>query len=368
MSATYYLWLIDPRGRRVEFVRSVVELEATLPVNAPAVLSIVAKPTPLLRRAVVEEGWRLECYRKPAGRRAYLLHQSQFVVRRGRDYEPRRGSPLISLTAKSGEDLLADRIVAYAANSSEAAKSGQAIDAMMVEIVDENLGAAAAAERQLSLLSIAPAAGTGPSTSRAFSRQNVLSVLQGLAEEAAQLGTPVFFAVPWAGTGWRFETYVGLRGVDHTQRSGTNPVVFSAAAGTLSNPSVEVDRSDERSVIYAGGTGVEESRIVESATDAARVGTSQIGWREGWRDARNGGSTSAYVQAEARSELRARRGRRIFTGEITDADGFDRRWRLGDLVTAEHNEQFDCRVDLVRVRYQRRTETVTASLRAEELL
>jgi len=118
--------------------------------------------------------------------------------------------------------LLARRIVAYLTGSAEARKNAEADD-MMKEYVYENMGAGAAAARQFPAtlgFEIAGDQTAGPVLEYSSKFGNVLSVLQGIADRAAEDGTRVYFGiVPVVHNGIiipRFETRIGRWGNDRT--------------------------------------------------------------------------------------------------------------------------------------------------------
>lgn len=136
------------------------------------------------------------------------------------------GDPqVITIFGPDLNHLLTRRIVAYLTGSPEARKAAEADD-MMKEYVYENFGAGAAAARQLPAalgFEIAGDQTAGPALEYSSKFGKVLSVLQGVAERAAEDGTRVYFGmVPVIRNGIvvpRFETRIGRWGRDRTKLS-----------------------------------------------------------------------------------------------------------------------------------------------------
>ena len=264
------------------------------------------------------------------------------------------GAQATIVHAVDAVDLLRRRIVAYAAGSSEAVKSGAADDVMKA-IVRENLSSSATtASRVLpaALFRVAGNLGAGPSVAKAFSRRRVLDVLREIADTATQAGTYLAFDVVWTGATLEFRTYTQWRGVDHRFPSGFNPVILSPDTGSLTRVSYRVDYADEVTYAYAGGQGEGDARAVGTATDTARATLSPFARIEAWVDARNTDNSTALAD-EADAAVRAGRPRVVFEGAVNaDAPGatYGRDYRFGDVVTAQaFGVSVDCRIDAVSV-------------------
>lgn len=117
-------------------------------------------------------------------------------------------------------DLFARRVVAAASGSAEAQKNGPADD-VMKEYVYENLGAGAAADRQLPAalgFTMAADAGAGQTVDYSSVYGNLLEVLKRVAQRAAEGGTKTYFGMQNVVAGGRviphFVTSVDLWGRD----------------------------------------------------------------------------------------------------------------------------------------------------------
>jgi hypothetical protein len=163
-------------------------------------------------------------------------------------------------------------------------------------------------------------------------------------------------------------TYTGQRGVDRRRQAG-NPdaVLIGPDYGNFDNARMEMDYTDEKTYIYAGGLGEGAARVIGTASDAVRIGASPFGRREYFKDSRHS-TTLADANDEADSELRERRLKVSLTGSIIETPNvrYGINFSFGDLLTVEFNGQlFDARVSVVHARFQERREALDARIRYE---
>jgi hypothetical protein len=336
--------------------RRVGELTLTLPPDQRLPLTLFAKDGILLvTRAAV----------------GVAVDVQPWLIRRRRLTRAADGRISLTLGARHPNDLLRRRIVAYAAGSAEADKSGAA-DNLIKAVARENFVSPTDTARTMSGFTVASDVSAAPSVSKAFSRQNVLSVAQSLCQMSAQAGTYLGFEVRGTGTlgSYQLVTYTGQRGTDRRITSGRYlPIGPDQGVGAYS---VEDDWSEEATFVYAGGQGEREARDVEDAEDAAASAASPQGRAERFREATMipYGDTAA-LQDEADAALYAAQARVRFDGQAQDAPGaiYGRDYGWGDLltVTAE-GRTFDCRVDPVRITEDDRGEQRDIRLTSETVL
>ena len=272
-----------------------------------------------------------------------------------------QGSETVTLKGPCINDLLARRIVAYAAGTAQAQMTDQ-IDDMMKAIVADNLGGDAAAARQLTdWLTVEGNTTAGASITKAFAWRNMLTVLQDLGQIGQEQGNKVFFEVAWlGGADLRFRTALDYLGTDHSYGSTAaagSPLVFSQEFGNLSTPDYELDYRDEVTYVYAGGQGEGSDRTIVEVEDTDRSARSEWGRMEAFQDARNL-STDTAITSEANARLQTGRPRLRFTGQVLDTPSsrFGVDWNFGDKVTAQYNRQaapslvFDGVIESVTVR------------------
>ena len=365
--ADYEIRIQDASGNTLLALDQWQSLDYARTVNNVGALTLRLPPT--LALTYFKRDGRIFVYRSIPNMPPRIDLQTYFLITRVQQVLTEQGERYIEIGAMDAMHLLKRRIVAYAAGSSQAVKSAAADD-LMKAIVRENLSSSATdTSRQLaaSLFSVTANTSQAPTVAKAFSRRTVLDVLRDVADASATAGTYLAFDVVWNGTGLEFRTYTKFRGVDHRYPSGTNPVLLSAEAGSLTRASYQVDYTDEVTVAYAGGQGEGTDRVVASSIDTTRATLSPFARCESWQDARQNTSSTA-VQDEADAALRAGRPRITFDCTVNaDAPGalYGRDYGFGDVVTAQaFGQSVDCRVDGVRVTVTPDSETVAATLRS----
>jgi hypothetical protein len=279
-----------------------------------------------------------------------LLNETAYFLR---DWELQSfgGEQLINLFAYDANWLLASRIVAANAGSAQAEMTDYADD-MMKAIVEDQLGATAVAGRDLSSwLTIAGNLSDSQSISKAFSRRNLLTVCQEIADAGTSAGTRTYFDVVRTGIAkFAFRTYTGQRGQDHGRSSGDIRHV-SEQAGNFDDIKFGTYHSEEKNYIYAGGQGEEDAREIVEVSDSDRIADGYPFNRcEGWVDARHC-DTTALVTAEANAGLAEGEPKQIMTGRIIDTDDmkYAVHYGFGDIVSAEaFGFNVDCHVSQVK--------------------
>lgn len=346
MAGSYELWLTDDAGVRLAPLSNIISLEASRAegqigaCNLRAALSF--NPDMLLPDR------QIQIWRQPQGGnlglwRVYFLRKWTFSTR-GSEQIIEMGGPDVM-------DLLRRRIVAAYAGSSQAGKTDYADD-MMKEVVSQAILDTAsptpsAGTRAWANLSIAPDLSLGPTITKSFSWDKLLTssgagVLPAIQEAAREAGTEVFFdiipnAVTASSISFIFQTFIGQPGQDVSSR-----IAFDLARGNMRDPELRYDYSEEENYIYAGGQGEGAARVIQQVYDSARYGVSIWARCEGFADARNQ-STGDGVTEAGRSALEAGRPKIQFSAIPVDTAGtrFGIDWDFGDLVQARYlNRQF----------------------------
>jgi hypothetical protein len=363
----YFIEVSDPFGVKLAQVDSFLSLDLVRTANDVGVLTLDLDPDS--SAALFRLDARLGVWRQSAAGGFLLQTETVWFVRQWRRVMYTSGERVLRVTAYSASDLLARRIIAYAAGTAQASKTDNADD-MMKAIVRENLGASATDtdRRWSSYLAVQSDSASASSMSKAFSRRNVLTVLQEISDTSAEAGEPLYFdvVVPAPGS-LEFRTYTGQRGADRTLSSAA-PLVISPELGTISGGELFEDYASEYTVVYAAGQGEKDYREVSEVEDTARSGASPFGRIEALRDARQG-ATGAALTAEGNAYLRASRPKRIFTASLVDTPQvrYGLEWKWGDKVTAQfEGNTFDCHLDTLRLSVSGQKETISAHLRAEE--
>jgi len=348
MAGNYELWLADDQGNRKLLVDDFLSVTASKVDGDRGMISVVLKGN--FDDSLLNKDWQWHLWRGPAGGTLSLF--DAYLIRRPK-YQTVGSEETIVVKGYDGKDILGRRIVAYAAGTDEAAKT-DASDDMMKEIVEENLGATAGGDRDMStLFTIQADVSAGPTLTKQFAWRNVLDVLQDLQEASRAEGTEVFFdVVPIPSTttlSWDFRTATGQPGADLT--SGANQVVFDQYRGNMRDPSYIQDWTDEKNYIYGLGQGEGEDREQQEVEDTTSSTASFWARAEGYADARLEEDADG-VREEARAMLELKRSRIYFSSQPVDTRGtrFGVAWNWGDRVIARYRElEFEAIIKAVQL-------------------
>ncbi len=273
-----------------------------------------------------------------------------------------------SITAASASILLTRRIVSSPAGSPRSYKTGPADD-LIKAICRENLGSLVTdpARDLTALLSIDPDQSRAPIVTRSFPWLSLKNAIALVAR--SPLGTTpvptIFWDVLWSDElqKFRFLTVLNQWGVDHGMTSSA-PMIFSRTNGNIISPQLTNDYTNDTNVIYAGGQGLDASRLVTTALDGPRALAAPFARHEFFADQRS--IVNAVVLSHAAAELLfASRPLTAFTGTILNSPSaeFQRDWDLGDRVVAMFQElTFDCWINSVSIAIANGTETIAADL------
>jgi len=362
-----YLEVADPFGTKLSQSDDFIGLEYARVVNDVGALVVELRPDTDV--SLYRLDGRIGVWRRTAA--GYALEmETVWLIRKWQRTLTETGERTLRVTAYSANALLERRIVAYHVASAQGSKTAAADDVMKA-IVRENLGVLADPARDWSaLLSVAADAALAPTVSKEFGRRNVLTALQEIAAASAEAGTRLYFDIvtPTSGA-LEFRTMIGQRGVDHSASSPA-PLVLSPERGTLAEGQLTDDYGAAASFIYAGGQGEEDARTLVEVEDAELSGASPFGRIERLRDARQA-STIDELQSEGEAALRESRPVRLFSGRISETPqaryGVD--WGWGDRVAVVfEGVGLTCHVAAVQVSVREGTETIQATLTAEQAL
>jgi hypothetical protein len=346
--ANYEIWHTDDRGNRLELINMVGEFSLTMTVGdvgwwtgrLPYDIDRFYN-NPRIDR-------RFHIYRTPEGGVPELLAVT--FLRKWATTLDASDLKTMSMEAADTNEMLKRRIIAYAAGSSEAEKSGSASTAMY-ELVNENLLTGAASSRNIADLGVTIGEDTGDGTTiglGSLSYTNLLSALQTVVQNA---GNDVFFRMyPNTPNLFVFEVKPDQIGRDRTT-SGDYGLLFGADFGNVTNAELAYMYDAEENVVY-------NNRGLSSDDDDA-IDASIWNRREGYTSGLQRG-----IQV-----TQARRGRRMFQAEINStpvAPFGGNGWRLGDKITVSHlGESFDCLIQSVQIQVDGRgQESITARVEA----
>lgn len=294
------------------------------------------------------------------GETAYFIQNYEF--------ESMGGEETVRIVAADANWLLSTRIVAYAAGSAQAEMTYKA-DRMLREIMIDNFGADAIAARRLSNLTAGALLEDSVEITKGFSRRNVLRVMQEICEAAQEAGMRTYFDVVRTGVGlFKFYTYTGRRGEDHSLGSGDVRLV-GTQYGNFDDVVLGFYHSREVNYVYAGGQGEEEEREIVEVSDANRIAVGYPFNRvESFVDARNLSATESLT-AEARAGLAKGAPKIVLTGVLVETPGmrYGVHYGFGDVVSAEaFGYKVDCHVTSIRVTVDGNGEKIDCRLYGEE--
>jgi hypothetical protein len=365
--ADYNLWLTNNLGVRQMPLDGYLSFECQMVTNNVGTLTVSLPDS--YRHFLFPPDCRIEIWRSLEGAKETLLFDTIWLVRKRTRRSPKTVPRSLNIMARSLNNLLRRRFVAYAAGSAQAQKTG-ALDNVMKAIVRENLGSSAGTGRDWSsLLSVELDRGAAPSATKAFSKRIVFDVLQELAQSSEQAGTPLYFDIVAVNTyphQFEFRTFINQRGNDHRVGS-SSALVIGPDDATLIDVELSEDWDDEVTYVEAAGQDVGASRLTQTVEDTARIGASPFGRIEAFVDARMYNSAAGLL-AEAQTKLRAGQRRVVLTGQVQERPGkrFGVEWGWGDYLTAVvDGDAFDCRVDGVKVRVEGKREQIDVRLRGE---
>ena len=364
MAAEYELRLTDQFGNAIAFITSLEKLVYSRAVNTVGTLSLLLDGEFPVTQLAIDN--RIQVWRS-VGDRLYLDTETIWLIRKVIRLLDSQGRRKIQVVAKSANELLRRRIIAYNAKTSQAVKTDFADD-MMKEIVSENLGSGAGVGRDISTyLDIQTDLANGPTLTRSFTRKNVFSTLVKISQATYASGSPVLFDIvsPTPNT-LEFRTYRDQRGIDHRHPNGINPVILSPERGNLADVTYTINYEDEYNYVYGGAQGTGTDRKIVTASDT-RINLSIFNRREVLFNGTS--SASADLTTETDAYLRLGRPKRVFEGRIvnTPQTQYGIHWAWGDSVTATFEGQsINCSIDAVTITVAKGDETIDAKLRADE--
>lgn len=369
MTATYEFIYRDPFGNRKETITP-AKIHRAEWVREENEIGVLELDTPIIMpESRYDVDWIIEIWRTIGGKR-YLEGETFWYLRKWEFDTRHDGTDFVKMKLYDTNYLISGRIVWYAADTSESKKSAE-LDDVMKEIMDENHGSSAPADRDISAyLTIAPDTTAAPSAEKAFAWRKVLPTLQRLAEKSLEDGTYLVFdtvrTIPGA---CEFRTYIDQRGIDHGSTS-SDKIIFSTERGNLAKSSLTYDYDRIANAVAAGGQGQSEARTIATAEDADSIAKSPVARREAFVNASRSDDID-YIQSEADSLLQERRARIIFEGIAQDTKTFKYGvdYNYGDLVVGQRGDvTVDCHVDRAHIALQDGKEKLDIRLRGEILL
>jgi len=346
----YQIDRYTPDSVRLSTIEAVHKLQYTKTRNAIGALQF-EMPMRLYNPSDWQVGQVLELWREKNGTLA--LQNESFYILQDWDLYNESGQHMVRLYALDGNVLLSQRIVASEAGSARAEFEGKADD-IMKKIVRNEMGANADTTRQIPGLTVQSDVGQSIQTTKGCAWQSVLKTCQELANSATEKGTHTSFDVVRTGVNqFKFRTYVGQRGVDHTRTSGDVRLV-GENYGNLENAILSTIHSEEVNYVYAGGQGEGEARVIKEVSDPARISNGfPFNRKEYFRDSRHQEEEQG-VEDDAYAALNEGKPKTIVTGKIIDTPGmqYGIDYGFGDRLSVEaFGQSIDCHVEQVAMTY-----------------
>lgn len=353
------LWWADDQGNRIQRLDKFAFVNYTRIVNGIGILNL---GIPFATYGdIYRKDYRVEVWRAPylgARRRLENVFSMQEGIVRTRQEDD---VTIVDMTGHDPVGMLDRRIVKYFSGDSESRKIAR-IDDMMKEIVDENFGAAAEADdadRAIpytkGFFRVQADASLGTTILKSFAYRNVLDILKEL-HQLSWISTPriYFDVVPITPQIWEFQTFANQRGGDKRYSAGKSSFVFSQERGNLEMPQYIQNAFDEKNVIYAGGSGEADARLIEERSDTSLEKLTLWGRRESFRDIRNE-TAPGGIQSAGDEELGYNRPVTRFIANFLDKKGsrYGIDWDFGNLHTVYYGgHQIDIEIKVVYVRVE----------------
>ncbi len=372
VSVSYELWITDSVGRPTANItnRQFLSLDYSRVVNAYTELTLVL-PGSFDRRKIYPDGI-IQVYRR-VGRSPLLLDtETVWFIHKIQRTQDESGMKTITITARSANVIMNQRIVAYAESETlgYTTKSDQADD-LIIAIVKENYGSLAVNTSRRTSLTIPDAIAAGPLVYKQFALRYLDEVFKEICETSYTLGTPLYWDVIASSPplGLALRIYYGQRG-DDKRWSSKSPLIVGPAQKSITSWSVVEDYTTEVNAAYIGGPGVDQDTIIIPVEDATRATRGPYSRRELYEDYRDTSSVTALTH-EGQAVLRRGTPSVVYQGRLASIPGalYGKDWKWGDRITAQDDEHnnYDCRVNGIHVSVQNNgEETIDASLRSDE--
>lgn len=354
----YQVWWSNDRGQRIMQLDDLAFINYTRVVNGIGTCNI---GLPYKKYGNIwKKDYRIEVYRRPTLEADFRLENIFFMLEPVIRTRMEDNVTILDMSGHDANTMLARRIVKYKAGNVQAKKSG-AIDDMMKEIVDENMGAAAYADdadRAVAyhngFFRVQADSTSGSVVDKSFAYREVLGILKELGKLSVTLTPEIYFdIVPVTNTIFEFRTYANQRGADRRFSAGKSAFYFSLERGNIEGPSYEYDTFEEKNVVYVAGRGTDNNREVIERENADLVNLSVWARTEGFADARNVDLGDTDELNDVGDEfLGENEPDKRFVANFLDAKGsrYGVDWDFGDRVTANYGGiLFDIMIKQVQI-------------------
>ena len=306
------------------------ELACTIAVNAPGVLRFTLDG---LHRCIpdLQNQSHIELWRKDDSMGIdWHRHFGGLYLAQDWSYS---GAPMLTLIALEYKWLLQTRVIDWYANTANrTAFVAQPAETVMKTIVNYNAGASATVangrkrEGAITGLTVQANGANGSTQDYYCFGDNLLGTLQ----KMALLGGGDFDLVKTAAQAFEFRWYTGQMGTDRR-----STVIFSLTNGNMSDPTYQLDRSEEKTVAAVWGQGQESARATATRTGVTYdVSANNIEVLVNASDV----ATAAGLNTRGDAKLAEAQAREQFDFKIvqTPSSQFGLHYYLGDKVTVSN--------------------------------
>jgi len=369
MPSTYEAWLTDDAGNRLMLLKDYQTLSYARSLLGLSTLTIILPYREFVKQIspYFQPDRRIEVYRSPMEGMP-LRREGVWLLREPRVYTRDSDNvQMIQFYGRNAIDLLRRRMVIQAAGTSWTRKTG-AIDDLMKEIVREQMLYGSALDENgvvdntraypQNEFTVQADLTLGTSVTMNCPDRYVHDILKELKDASFQLAqqdtanSKIYFDVVPTLTGFEFQTYADLYGIDRT-----TGIVYSVENGNLKAPYYSNSHLEEVNVVYVKGFGRGDSRAVEIVSDADRVNSSRWNRCEGYRDASNEPDQDNLADVGVQ-DLWQGMPKEEITAEFLNTPGgpdaprslYGVDWDLGDLLPVEYaGKRFDIEVSIIYV-------------------
>lgn len=343
MNPTYEIWLCTDTGIRIRPLMDEVNQFSYVKV-ANGIGSFAIKLVGDFRKEFLYPDRQIQFWR---GYDKEISLDFFGLIRNWQFITTAEGLRYTTIAGVDQNDLLARRIVAYAADTTNTTASSEPIDNLMKRIVRYNLGSSAVTLRQFPYLTVEADASDGPTISRGFAWRNVYKVLQDLNKASRESGEEVFFEIRLSHINYdqtpamKFTTAIGQPRADRSWTTGKNSaVVFGDFWDNLGDSKLEYEYRGEANYAYVGGQGQGTDRAIREIYDTTAQYASVFNRIEVFKDARNTEGAGAALDFAGSEILSEKRSRIRFKAQVlnTPHTRYGREWFWGDRVTASFRD------------------------------
>jgi hypothetical protein len=338
MASEYRLQIAGRDGILRAIVVDMLDLAYTRQVNA-AGIAVFRLPPDHPAIAALELDGQVEVWRRDADNGIPWAWDARLLYRGSTYHMDENNDETFAATCVGQLHFLSRRVVAYPANhTGTTVLRSLPAETIMRTLVDTNCTANATVANgrlragTLTGISVEPDQARGTVVSWSGPGKVILSELQDLA--LRNVGNGDFDLVKTGPATWTFRFYPGQLGTDRS--SGPQAVIFDTTFDNMGEPTIVLNRVEEKTYAIVGGQGEEAARrfIVRSGPDASA--TNDI---ETFVDARNTQSAVGLATSGDRA-LDGARARAVLTFQPLQTPGtrYGKHYFLGDLVLARYRD------------------------------